>query len=177
MSKKRAYNKKGNPFKRGNTWTFIYYVNDEKGNKIQRWKGGYKTKGEADLKKYEAKIALNQFVPHSKMLLKSFLSQWFDLHKKNLEPSTINGYRVNIDNHIISKIGNVRLSDLKTSDVEKMYIELRDEKGLSGKTIKYVHNVLKTALKSAVNDNLIEKNVCLQAKQPKVKKYQSKVLS
>ena len=33
--------KKGNPFKRGSTWTFIYYVYDENGKRHQKWKGGY----------------------------------------------------------------------------------------------------------------------------------------
>ena len=48
MSEKRSYNKKGNPFQRGNTWTFIYYVTNSDGTRTQRWKGGYKTKKEAE---------------------------------------------------------------------------------------------------------------------------------
>ena len=53
---------KGNPFKRGKTWTFIYYIYDESGKRKQCWKGGYNSKAEAEkaLKEYKAKSALGQ---------------------------------------------------------------------------------------------------------------------
>lgn len=39
---------KGNPFKRGDTWTYIVYVKDpETGKRKQKWVGGFRTKKEA----------------------------------------------------------------------------------------------------------------------------------
>lgn len=175
----REYNKKGNPFKRGKTWTFIYYVTDENGKKIQKWKGGYATKKEAetDLKIYQAKSELNQIIPVSNLTLKDYILKWFEQHKKMLEPNTINGYNTNICNHIIPAIGNIKLKDLKPSTLENFYVSLMEEKGLSAKTVKYVHNVLKIALKSAVDNKLIDDNVCLKAKTPKVPKFKGELLS
>ena len=175
----REYNKKGNPFKRGKTWTFIYYVTDENGKKIQKWKGGYATKKEAetDLKIYQAKSELNQIIPVSNLTLKDYILKWFEQHKKMLEPNTINGYNTNICNHIIPAIGNIKLKDLKPSTLENFYVSLMGEKGLSAKTVKYVHNVLKIALKSAVDNKLIDDNVCLKAKTPKVPKFKGELLS
>lgn len=176
---KREYNKKGNPFLRGKTWTIIYYVTDINGKRTQKWKGGYKTKKEAEnaLKEYRAKSSLNQYVPSSSMTLEHFLTKWFEHHKQFLTPATSNGYNVNIYNHIIPCIGKIKLSNLKIKDIEEMYLFLLENKGLSGKTIKYVHNVLKTALKSALEEKLIETNICEQAKTPKVEKYKPQLLS
>lgn len=175
----RDYNKKGNPFQRGKTWTFIYYVHNADGTRIQKWKGGYKTKkeAEADLKIYQAKAALNQTIPTASLSLKDYLKQWFEMHKKMLAPNTINGYAVNINNHIVPAIGNLRLKDIKPSTLESFYTDLMREKQLSAKTVKYIHNVLKVAFKSAVDDKIIEDNPCLKAKTPKVPKFKSKLLS
>lgn len=175
----REYNKKGNPFKRGKTWTFIYYVTDENGKRVQKWKGGYKTKKEAetDLKIYQAKAELNQIIPTNSLTVEKYICKWFDLHKKMLEPNTINGYYTNIHKHIIPSIGKIKLKDLKPTILEQFYISLMEEKGLSAKTVKYIHNVLKTSLKSAVDDRLLDTNVCLKAKTPKVPKFKGELLS
>lgn len=179
MNEKRDYNKKGNPFQRGKTWTFIFYVTDADGKRTQKWKGGYKTKkeAEADLKIYRAKARLHQVIPSSSITVKDFLEKWFKIHKKMLAPNTINGYNTNIQNHIIPALGTKKLKDLKPSQLESFYADLMLEKHLSAKTVKYVHNVLKVALKSAVDDKLIEDNPCLKAKTPKIPKFKSVLLS
>ncbi len=179
MNEKRDYNKKGNPFQRGKTWTFIFYVTDADGKRTQKWKGGYKTQkeAEADLKIYRAKARLHQVIPSSSITVKDFLEKWFKIHKKMLAPNTINGYNTNIQNHIIPALGTKKLKDLKPSQLESFYADLMLEKHLSAKTVKYVHNVLKVALKSAVDDKLIEDNPCLKAKTPKIPKFKSELLS
>lgn len=175
----RAYNKKGNPFQRGKTWTFIYYVQNADGTRTQKWKGGYKTKRDAenDLKIYQAKAALQQTIPASMLTLKDYLPQWFESHKKMLAPNTINGYAVNINNHIIPQIGTLKLKDIKPKHLEAFYSTLMTDKELSAKTVKYIHNVLKVALKAAVDNKIIDDNPCLKAKTPKVPKFQSQLLS
>ena len=179
MNDKRAYNKKGNPFQRGKTWTIIYYIKNADGTKTQKWKGGYKTKKEAeeDLKVYQAKAALQQITSDTSLILSQYLDNWFSNHKKMLAPNTVNGYAVNINNHIIPAIGNIKLKDIKPCQLETFYTDLIEEKHLSAKTVKYVHNVLKVALKAAVDNKLISDNPCLKAKTPKIPKYQSQLLS
>ena len=40
---------RGHVRKRGNTWSVVYDEGrDENGRRIQRWRGGYRTKGEAE---------------------------------------------------------------------------------------------------------------------------------
>lgn len=174
---------KNNPYKRGNTWSFVYYTYTMVGGKRKRKqhkKGGYKTRAEAeaDLKKYKALADLGKLKDYSSQPLKIYLGSWFEKHKveKDLQPSTINGYLNNIDKHIVPYIGDTKLKDLSTDDIRSLHKALLD-KGLSGKSVLYVHNVLKVALNKAVDQELIEKNVCLKVKPPAVLKYRHKILS
>lgn len=105
------------------------------------------------------------------------ICKWFYLHKKMLEPNTINDYYTNIHKQIVHCIGKIELKDLKPTTLEQFYVSLMEEKGISAKTVKYIHNVLKTSLKSAVDDRLLDTNVCLKAKTPKVPKFKGKLLS
>lgn len=171
--------KQGNPYLRGKTWTIIYYVKDEFGHRKQVRKGGYATKEEAekDLKIYKAKAELNQIFIGSEITLKTFLVNWFNEHKKKLQPNTINGYNGIIQQHIIPEIGDIQLRNLRPSHIQNFYKSLMDKKSLSAKTVKYVHNVLKIGLNAAVDDKLIEDNPCLKVKPPKVPRYKSKILT
>lgn len=165
---------KGNPFKRGKTWTFIYYTYDESGKRKQHWKGGYTTKEEAEseLEKVKAKITLGILEKQdSTMKLGKYLDSWFDIHKLTLQPNTINGYSNNIDRHIKPALGNIKLKDLKPAQIQRFYTSLIKDKRLSAKSVIYVHNVLKIALKSAVENGLLNENVCTKVKPPKAEKY------
>ena len=178
-----AMSSKNNPYKRGNTWTIVYYTYSYESGKKKRkqhQKGGYKTREEAvaDLKKIKAQVELGLIKDYSSQPLKSYLEVWFEKHKvdKDLQPNTINGYKVNIEHHIIPYIGDIKLKDLSVADIRSLHKTLLDKK-LKAKTVVYVHNVLKAALKAAVIDGMIEHNVCMRVNPPTVLKYKHKPLT
>ena len=131
---------KGNPFKRGNTWSFIYYVKDESGKRIQKWKGGYATREEAvkELEIHKAKAKLNEVFIGSNETLEHYLNRWFATHKLTLQPNTINGYNGIIQKHIIPALGKVKIKDLKVSQIQQFYNMLMEQKSLSPKSVTYV---------------------------------------
>lgn len=179
-NEKKTYQKQGNPYRRGNTWTFIYYITDAgTGKKIQKRKGGFSTKKEAEaaLKETEALILTGRYVEDKKMSLEQYITHWFnDIHKAKLQPNTKNGYDVNIKNHIIPNIGAIPLTKLNRNEIMGFYNKLLD-KGLSATTVKYIHRVLSKALKEAVLSDLILKNPCDGVELPKQKKYHAVVLN
>lgn len=180
-NKKKTYQKQGNPYKRGNTWTYIYYVIDPAtGKKQQKRKGGFKTKKEASqaLKETEALILTGQYVSSKKQIVGEYINNWFlDIHKHRLQPNTVNGYKVNIENHIIPGIGSIPLDKLCHNDISRFYSLLMTKKKLSPTTIKYIHSVLRKSLKEAVLSNLILKNLCEGITLPKKKKYKATILN
>ncbi len=186
--KTRKYDKRGNPFKRGNTWTILYYPIDPKtGKKKQRWKGGFKTKKEAQDAIYEinAKINSNTYIEPTKMTLAKYLNKWYDSHcKPRLSSNTLRGYRVNIENHIIPNIGYIPIQQLSKGEIQKFYFDIYDDgsnkdedsvKKLSAKSILYIHRVLNKALKDAVIDGILIKNPAEGVTRPTVRKFQNDI--
>ncbi len=173
-------NTKGNPFKRGDTWTFIIRIPDSKSGKPkQKWVGGFTTEKEAKsaLEKVRAEIKLGIYQEPLKQTVESYLTDWFDnVHKPTLKPSTARGYEINIRCHIIPYIGHISLDKLNRNDVIKLYNQLATS-GLKAATVKYVHHVLAKGLKDAVFSDLIPKNPCESVKLPKQTKYKALILS
>ena len=181
MEKKKTYSKRGNPYKRGKSWTFIYYTTDpQTAKKEAHYKGGFATKKEAKLalKETEAQILMGQYVQDKKTTLESYINHWFhDIHAPTIKPNTINGYQRNIYNHIIPALGGIPIGVLSRIDIQKFYNSLLHDKKLNVTTVLYVHRVLRKALSEAVLNDLIVKNPCNGIKLPKKKKYHATVLS
>lgn len=177
-TQKTSYNKRGNPFKRGNTWTYICYPIDPKtGQPKPKWCGGFKSEKDAKtaLKNAEAEICTGAYILSSNMTVGQYVEKWFSHHKKNLKPNTINGYESNIRLHITPILGAKKLCELNKFDIAD-FIEKLKAKNLSPRSIQYIRDVLKMALNEAVDDGLIKKNPCLRVDIPKQKRYRSVVL-
>jgi len=181
MAEKKKYKKRGNPYKRGKTWTFRYYMPDPTTDKkITRTKGWFKTKKEAALimEETKAKIILGQYSYDKNTTLGLYLSNWYEkVHFPTLKANTINGHRNNYKNHIIPTLGHIPLCKLTRHDVQNFFRNLHQEKKLKSATICYVRTTLNMALKEAVYDGLIYKNPCENIRLPKGEKYRPKVLS
>lgn len=169
-----------NPSMRGNSWQYTYYTYDPvTQERKQHKKGGFATREEAkrhmDITLGE--IAKGTYTYDKNYTLQQFLTGWYAIHSKTVEPSTAAGYKVNIYNHIIPLIGHTRLSDLNTMQLTAFYTRLSEQNGLSAATVDYVHRTLRKALNDALDMGLIQKNPCNRAKRPKKHKYRAKILN
>jgi len=72
-----------------------------------------------------------------------------------------------IEPHIVPALGHLKLKDLNPVHVRGFYREKLDS-GLSSATVCKMHSILRKALKQAVLDGLIPRNVCEAVKPPKV---------
>jgi integrase len=79
---------------------------------------------------------------------------------------TYHNYLSQIRNHIVPKIGKKKLKALKLEDVEGLYRSMIVSE-LSPATIRYVHAVLRRALKQAVVGGLVPRNVAEGASLPR----------
>jgi integrase len=105
-----------------------------------------------------------------------YLSQWLkDSVKGTVRPSTFEVHRHMIEPHIVPALGRLKLKDLNPAHVRGFYREKLDS-GLSGATVRKMHSVLRKALKQAVLDGLIPRNVCEAVKPPKVERKKIKPL-
>ncbi len=76
----------------------------------------------------------------------------------SLAPNTVRGYKVNFNNHTISYIGHIPVQQLTPVQVQDLYSQL-EKKGLSARSIWYVHTTLRKALQYAYQAQHIAKNV------------------
>ena len=93
-----------------------------------------------------------------------------------LKPTTCNGYRVNIENHIIPYIGSVDADKLTVDDVDELMEELFG-KGLSKRSVRYVLAVLRKAYAFGCKRGYVQRNVVSLCDLPVPSRYAHTVWS
>ena len=68
------------------------------------------------------------------------------------------------------------MSDLHPLDIQKLYNDMQD-RGLSARTVRYVHAVLSSALKQAVKWHMLSRNCCDAVESPRVTRREMQALS
>jgi integrase len=164
---------------------------DGQGERIQKFKGGFKKQKEAKdyLAEQETNISKGIYIEPQKMLLCDYLTAWLKEQKPRLSPTTHSGYEVNIRCHINPGIGGVRLQELKPLHIRKLYTELQQDrefkldgkkrkfKPLSGTSTQYVHRVLSKALEDAFKDEIIFRNPARLVTPPAREKFEAGFLA
>ena len=126
------------------------------------------------------KVDRKEWVDPSKQPLGDYLDTW--AAGLRLGASTVASYKKNIRLHIKPYIGAVPLASLTTAKIDALYRTLetngrRDGKGqlvgagLSARTVRYVHTILRSALQAAVEAEpaLLAKNPADKANPPTAK--------
>lgn len=171
--------------KTGVTWQIIIEQGfDEEGNRKRTCKTVQGTKKEAQkiMTKMLNELNTGLYIEPVKITLSKYLKDWLETYvKPNLSPTTVGGYKTNIERHIIPNIGHIPIQQLQPVQIKKMYDKLSSTKagnnkeGLSAKSIRYIHVNLREALQHAFKMQLIERNPADFVTIPKVKKYHAEV--
>lgn len=149
------------------------------GKQIQRSVYG-KTKKETAQKLREiiADVDSGLLVESGSMTVGEWVEIWINQYANNIKELSMSTYRAHIRNHIVPKLGDIKLSNLKTRDIQMMYNALlRREKPLTAKTIKNIHGVLHKALSQAVKLGYIRYNPADNVSLPKVEKPELKPIT
>jgi integrase len=96
-----------------------------------------------------------------KVLFRDFAREW--LHgKADLAPKTAEGYAYLIDHLLLPTLGDVELADLRPARVRAWRASLLRARRPGPTTIAKAYRVLKSMLSTAVIDNLIPRNPCVE---------------
>ena len=109
------------------------------------------------------------------MTLGEYLDPWLsDSVRDTVRQNTFDDYAYIVRKHIKPTLGGVKLKNLTPAHVRGLYREKLDS-GLSNRTVNYIHVTLHKALKQAVNDALIPRNVtdAVRAPRPVKKEVQA----
>ena len=108
-----------------------------------------------------------------KILYKDWLWYWMQKKKDYIKESTYSNYSNIISNHIIPDLGNIKLFNLNNKLIQEYLINkyktgrLDGNGGLSNKTIRDIIAVVKSSLKYAIKEEMIN-NINLDFIYPKI---------
>lgn len=108
---------RGTVIQRGKGWSICYYIGkNEHGKWLQKWESGFPAKKEAQrVLRTRIDMVENSFSNNlSRSTVAGYLNYWLKVYcEPKLAPNTINGYRTNIEKHIIPYIGKIPLLKLQ----------------------------------------------------------------
>lgn len=110
-----------------------------------------------------------------KISLAEYLSEWLNASRLSLRQKTIDQYERVIDKHIVPRIGEISLNELRLSKVEQYYAELLRE-GVGVRTVRVIHSILHRSFNKALQYDLVIKNPAHGAALPKYKQTEMKFL-
>jgi len=167
---------RGSIRKRGATWTAYYFVAGPDGSRVQKSKGGFRTKREAQafLTDTLSDVQKGMWAEPTKVTVKAFLvDHW--LPTVDQRTTTRASYRMVIDSWIVPELGAIWLAHLTASDVQRMVDNLRAKGGRKGtglgpRSVQLSFTVLRMALQHAVVLGFIPRNPTVGLKRPSIVK-------
>ena len=117
-----------------------------------------------------AEITQGNSITETDLTVEQWGKEWLQTFKaKKVKHSTMDNYEGNFANHIVPYLGSIKLKDLTTLSVQRMYLRLEQE-GLSPKSIRNVHGILHGMLDKAVKMDMVRRNVTDSCELPHVQK-------
>lgn len=98
------------------------------------------------------------------------LAQWLDLVNDRLSPLTMRNYRAYSRRYLVDGIGRKQVRKVTARDLDKLYQALSRERGLSPRTVRQAHAILRGAFAQAVRWGWVRTNPAASASPPKVHK-------
>ncbi|MCA9840004.1 MAG: site-specific integrase [Trueperaceae bacterium] len=102
--------------------------------------------------------------------LAQYLETWLGLKEQELKPKSYRNYKRLIHNHLIPRLGKVKLGQLVPLDTQVILRDIAKQHG--GRTSNYARSVLLSALNRAVELGIIEKNPLVVVRKVKEEKRQ-----
>jgi integrase len=137
-----------------------------------------KTQAEALGKKAELIQArsLGTLVGSSTETVGEFLEMWLrDVVPINRRPTTVQTYRSIVTNHLIPRIGTLRLDKLRPAHVDQIQRAALDE-GMSPRTVQTIRATLGVALKAAITRGYLGRNPATGVEAPQIEPYEATIL-
>jgi integrase len=109
--------------------------------------------------------------------LEDYLTRWLrDSVKDTVRRSTFVQYASVVNRHLIPALGRLKLKAITPAHARSLYREKLDS-GLAPRTVQYIHVTLHKALKQAVMDGLIPRNIADAVKAPQAHRKEVKPMT
>jgi integrase len=165
---------RGSVYKRQGGWAYKidtgYHPGTDK--RRQATKQGFRTKRSAEEALAEAQKSVidGSIVPNTAITLVAYLDEWLVGQKSRLRASTHHSY-VLASKRLRTHLGQYKLQTITPLQIENFYADLLDHgkangEGLSPKSVKNTHVVLRKALADAERLGIVPRNAAAAARGP-----------
>lgn len=162
---KRASPGEGRPFRRSEDGRWVVVVRDPDG----RRKSLYAWSPEAVVDKrdeYVAGVRMGLTPPTGKLSVGRHLDDWLADRRGKVRPATWISYEAQVRIHLAS-LAPIQLTKLRPADVRRLLRE-RESVGCAPRSVAYSLTILRMALRQAVADGLVPRNVGSAVAPPRV---------
>ncbi|MGD0880510.1 MAG: tyrosine-type recombinase/integrase [Acidimicrobiales bacterium] len=159
------------------TWWFVVDVGvGADGQRRQTRRRGFRTKklAQEELDKVRRTVTQTRYVPPARETFGEYLDRWLAGLPTRLRPSTCDGYRRCLQ-YVTPGLRSRRLDHVTADNLDQLYAALlvsgrrQREGGLSPRSVRYVHSVIRKALADAVRKGALARNVADSASPPLAK--------
>lgn len=155
----------GHVRRRGKTWTAVIEIGRDPvtGERRQEWKGGFRTKKEAEAyntrRQHELDTGLAIAASHQP--LGAYLADWLDKRHLagKLRDSTYEEYGYKLRKHILPRLGVIAISALTPAHIDAWLATLR-RTGLAESSVLAIYTIVHGGLDAAVKLRILAANPC-----------------
>lgn len=168
----------GQLIQRGDKWLVRVYLGrgpDGKRKYYSKTVHGSKKKAQRFLNEKLHENDTGQLVLPSKQTVQEFLLAWVKNGKPGVSDRTRDSYRWILIRYVNPRLGGRRLDQLKPAEIQALYREMT-ERGLSSRTVRYTHSVLRAALGQAVRWRNLASNPADLVELPKAERKEMRAL-
>ena len=121
-------------------------------------------------------VQTGAFREPSKLTVAEWFTTWLnDYMKLSLRATTWESYKYQVNGHIIPALGNLKIVQLQTAHIQRLYNEKLQggrldgkEGGLTPKSVRYIHTVIHSCLAQAKKEGLLTVNPSDAVRLPKL---------
>jgi integrase len=172
--------------RRGEVWYARLTTRDASGKQVQKWISLPGAKNERQAKREEERLKTElhegRFIEPSRDTVGQYLNEWLEGARPRLSARVFVTYQGHVRDHLIPELGGIPLVKLTAANIRTAYAHFlksgrKDGRGgLKPATVKYIHVILKQALKQAVIDHRLLRNPADGVKPPRAAEPEMMIL-
>jgi integrase len=158
-------------------WAIIIEMRDSAtGRRKRKWHSfaGTKRQAQVECARLVSEVKVGTYVEPSKTTLGQFLDRWLDDVRTRVSPKTHERYTQICQKNIAPLLGAIPLAKLRPEQISEAYAKalasgrLKGGGGLSPRTVRQMHAILKSALSEAVKWEILVRNPASAVRGPEV---------
>ncbi len=153
----------------GDSWRIKVYLGrsaDGRKRYLERTVHGSRREAERELSRLVVEVDEGRHAAAAPMTFGELLDRWLEVKRASVAPRTIESYEWVAAKYLRPQLGDRELAALRTFELDTLYAELHAS-GLSARTVRICHTVVRQALEQARRWGLIARSPAVDATPPR----------